>query len=300
MGIYRLVTIAKNRDTPGLNGPVEVSEVHARPPLTRRPTKNDINKRAVTLSTQEGTNATQIHDDSTSTWTLRVHADCWEMVSCRVADPGAFAAKWTDALISLNEEFFSTGKGPKIPRLILSPTTIAAGTKNYRRQGHQRLETFDGLALELGLKSLPASTSPMGLDQLEAGFYARDHLSLPTINSNDPFSKLPKEIRESIIAYAATKDLPNLRLASRQIAIISCLSALKMSFWLSRFLPAFEMGFALPEIYDPELDFRALYFLIIRACDKPLVPGNEGEGNLVKRLTKRRYWWNSLSAVVAL
>ncbi|RYP57506.1 hypothetical protein DL770_010654 [Monosporascus sp. CRB-9-2] len=77
----------------------------------------------------------------------------------------------------------------------------------------------------------------------------------------DPFAALPTEIREMLLAYAASPDVANLRLASRAIAAVP----LMQQFFRSRFYPGRELdrvfdGFLLaPAERRGLLDWAALY-----------------------------------------
>ncbi|GAB1316020.1 hypothetical protein MFIFM68171_06230 [Madurella fahalii] len=233
------------------------------------------------------------------TWTFRVHAECWDLVSCRVSDPAACATVWCKALISLNWNLYPLLSGPRIPetpRLLM--TTKPPCGKNYRRLSLQQLPSFEGLAAELGLSHIPTFQKAISLDQL--GLYAPSHESLVRPGQGtDVFAKLPEEILQQIIRFTPTLGLLSLRLASRPAAYVSRMAALPRSFWLSRFTPPFEMGFALPERHDPDLDWRALYFLIRRALRQNVIALPRADSFLA-RLAKRRHWWERLGEIAEL
>lgn len=237
--------------------------------------------------------------EARTVWTFNVHAECWDLVSCRVSDQTACATVWCKALISLNWEthpFLSGFKTVESPRLLVTAKPPCG--KNYRRLSLQRLTSFDGLARELGLNRLPTVHETIPLKQL--GLCAPNHESLiRPRKGTDAFSKLPEEILQQIIQFMPTLDLLRLRLASRPAAYVSRLAALPRSFWLSRFTPPFEMGFALPEHQDPDLDWRALYFLIRRALRRDVIALPRAESFLA-RLAKRRHWWERLGEIVEL
>ncbi|KAL2257236.1 hypothetical protein VTK26DRAFT_453 [Humicola hyalothermophila] len=246
-------------------------------------------------------------NQATQTWTFRVHADCWDLVACRVSNPIALATTWCKALISLNRN-----ANPSSPTLdphdsptLLLPGAKPSGKKNYRRLSLSRLESFDGLAAELGLERLPTVHHPVPLADLSLPPSSRLGGHRPQQAVNDVFAALPTEILQQILRSAFTRDLLNLRFASRAVARASHLEALPRSFWFSRFTPPFEMGFALPERSGPDLDWRALYFLIRRALLRreegtlPPLPGSRA-GSCLARLAKRGYWWERLSGVYEL
>ena len=241
-----------------------------------------------------------VYDPSTHTWTFRVHADCWDLVACRVSNTIACATAWCKALISLNWNlgpFPSAPSTHETPKLILGPAPSCK--KNYRRLSLEQLDNFDGLATELGLERLPTVVhQTVTLQDLGLATSPQEHHRRPQ-TGNDTFASLPDEILQQIIQFTSTSDLSNLRLASKTIAHISRLDALPRSFWFSRFAPPFEMGFALPKQYDRDLDWRALYFLIRRARLWNMIPLPRTDSCLA-RLAKRGYWWERLSVIPEL
>jgi hypothetical protein len=240
-----------------------------------------------------------VYNEATRTWAFHVHADCWELVACRVSDPIACATTWCKALISLNWNlglFPSGSKTSESPSLVMAATTPSK--KNYRRLSLQRLDTFDGLSAELGLDHLPTVYEPVTLEGLGLFTLNRECLTR-TSKGNDVFAALPDEILQQIIQCTPTTDLLNLRLASRRIAHTSRLATLPRGFWFSRFLPPFEMGFALAEQFDRNLDWRALYFLIRRAMRRDTIALPRADSCLA-RLAKRRHWWERLREIPEL
>ncbi|KAK3995315.1 hypothetical protein QBC44DRAFT_234261 [Cladorrhinum sp. PSN332] len=245
------------------------------------------------------------YSHATHRWTFRVHVDCWDLVSSRVSDPTVLATNWCRALITMNWKYTYLGLLPthsNSPRLLLSQISPDKKTKNYRRLSLEILESFDGLQVELRLPQLPTNRLPIPLDQL--GLSTLNQVALSSIsNCNDPFSGLPQALLQQIIQSLPTSDLLNLRLASKPMAQVSTLDALPRSFWLSRFTPPFEMGFALPARFDQNLDWRGLYFLIRNACKvygRTTSNPAQRNGSSVARLAKRKYWWERLEGVVEL
>ncbi|KAK4153087.1 hypothetical protein C8A00DRAFT_34209 [Chaetomidium leptoderma] len=242
-----------------------------------------------------------VYSKATKTWAFRVHADCWDLVACQVSDPIACATAWCESLISVNWGFNALSpviKTPKLPK-VLTGTTTPHG-RNHRRVTMQQLESFDGLAAELGLDHLPTVHKPVSLSHL--GLYAPKNDGAPIWPSkaNDLFSILPEEILQQIIEYTPTTDLVNLRLASRPITYASRLANLPRRFWRSRFTPPFEMGFASPERVDADLDWRGMYFLTRRALLRHCVVFPRTESPLLARLAKRRYWWERLRRIAEM
>ncbi|KAM7207313.1 hypothetical protein V8F20_002375, partial [Naviculisporaceae sp. PSN 640] len=252
-------------------------------------------------------------------WTFRVHADCWDLVESRT-EPGnvkSLALSWCQALASLNWNFTTLAPGMgryDLPRLLLSaelPTKLERG-KRYSearnmRLGIQRLVNFEELASELGLsnskRAVPLSLSRLNLYTLpEQTSLQFTSTSSRTSIMRDIFSYLPHEILQQIILYTKTTDLVNFRLASRAVAYISRLEALPRSFWFSRFLPGFELSFALPvEIHKTrDIDWRGLYFLIRKALNNPDVVGGARESSALSRLARRKYWSDRFAGVSEL
>jgi hypothetical protein len=242
-----------------------------------------------------------LFDKATGTWTFRVHADCWELVACRVSDPVACATTWAKTLSSGNWDIPSLVA--RMPHTFPQPEAMTpCRGRNFRRASMQRLESFDALAQDLNLDCLPTVHDPISLEKL-----GREHLDLTSgltwpSQETDPLSVLPEEILEQIIEYTPTADLLNLRLASKAIACISQLPRLPRSFWRSRFTPPHELGFALPEQVDEDVDWRYMYFLLKPALRKycRIVPTTELTCPAMSRLGKRYYWWERLKGVVEM
>ncbi|KAK4243320.1 hypothetical protein C7999DRAFT_18313 [Corynascus novoguineensis] len=243
-----------------------------------------------------------VYDKASESWTFHVHADCWELVSCRAPDPIACATAFCRLLISTDR---CSDKLYHVSRAYVSARGSARSAtgngRNSRRVSMRRLESFDGLEAELGLDHLPTVHEPVSLEQL--GVYAPPltrNIAWPSKAAKDPFSSLPTEIVQHIIEHTPTSDLLNLRLASRAVACISGPAHLPRSFWRSRFVPPFEMGFALAERVDERLDWRAMYFLLKRALRRQCVVYPRMESPLLTRLAKRRFWWERLERVTQM
>lgn len=261
---------------------------------------------------------------TTKTWTFHVHSDCWDLVACRVSDPTACATAFCKSLLANHRDHtihfptstpHSRSSCPP-PR---SSTTPAPG-RNARRANMHQLESFDGLAAELGLDRLPSIHKPVSLEQLDLFSYTTTptkplpHLPSNATTTNDPFTLLPPELLHLLACHTPTPSLLRLRLASRAVACATGLTDLPRRFWRSRFGLAFEMGFALPirvgqdnREEERELDWRGVYFLLRGAlgrycsADVVVVGGpRRVERPLLARLAKRRFWWERLGRVVVL
>ncbi|EAQ84903.1 predicted protein [Chaetomium globosum CBS 148.51] len=247
-------------------------------------------------------------------WTFYVHADCWDLVACRVANPTACATAFCNSLLTTYRDHITASpistSQPRLssgsPRLTTTPTPPG---RNARRANMHQLDSFDGLAAELGLEHLPSIHEPISLEQLNLFSSTTaptrrplTHTHTTTTNNPDPFSTLPPELLHLLAEHTPTPTLLHLRIASRAVASVSGLASLPRSFWRSRFGPAFEMGFALPARVERELDWRGLYFLMGRGLRRYCgeVGGSRGERPLLARLAKRRFWWARLGKVVGL
>lgn len=243
--------------------------------------------------------ACPVYCKATKTWTFRVHADCWEIVACRVPDPIACATVFCKSLISVNWGLKGRSPEPRPPRALMGATTPHG--KNYRRVCMQRLDSFEGLEAELGLDRLPTVSAPISLSELGFDSTANNNEAITWPGkTHDPFSTLPEEILQQIIQHIATPDLLSLRLASRPAAYVSRLDNLPRGFWRSRFAPAFEMGFVLPVRVDQDLDWRGMYFLTRRALMQHSVVFPRMDSPLLARLSKRRYWWEKFRRVAEM
>lgn len=69
---------------------------------------------------------------------------------------------------------------------------------------------------------------------------------LPENGNTDPFAQLPSEVIYTLLSWTDSNDIWLLSLASRAIASRAQTDLYPPSFWYSRFMPDFEMGFALP------------------------------------------------------
>ena len=85
---------------------------------------------------------------------------------------------------------------------------------------------------------------------------------LPENGNTDPFAKLPPEVIYTLLSWTGSDCIWQLSLASRAIASRAQLDLYPPSFWYSRFMPDFEMGFALPGHVKGSQDWYSLYLMI--------------------------------------
>ncbi|KAL2171244.1 hypothetical protein VTG60DRAFT_3350 [Thermothelomyces hinnuleus] len=314
--LFREITL--EQDHAGQEGRAKISPVLTEPRHGLSASANKKQKSpGVTGSVDRSKLTTQrcpVYNQTTKTWTFRVHADCWELVACRAPDPVACATVFCRSLLSADWCFDTTCP---IPRAHARTRKPACHGRNCRRVSMRRLESFDGLEAELGLDRLPTVHDPVSLEQL--GVHTL-HTPPSTYNAaaaaaaaaattrnrpgkaaaGDPFSVLPPQMLQLVIQHTPTSDLASVRLASGAVARVSRIADLPQAFWRSRFAPPFEMGFALPQRADADLDWRAMYFLIRRALARHCVVVPRMESPLMARLAKRRYWWERLGRVAKM
>ncbi|OTB10972.1 hypothetical protein K445DRAFT_370642 [Daldinia sp. EC12] len=93
----------------------------------------------------------------------------------------------------------------------------------------------------------------------------------------DPFLLLPRELIVLVLIHLPSRDICNLRLASRYAADLSSPKLLDQMFWSSRFDPDFEMGFVFAGPSNPRpgepADWRTLYLKVKVALKSDLFHG---------------------------
>ncbi|KAK8061458.1 hypothetical protein PG994_007824 [Apiospora phragmitis] len=123
----------------------------------------------------------------------------------------------------------------------------------------------DPPAAAVGASALPAASeaTPMTTKAESNGDgVSRNGKSVTSANDDDddPFARLPQELREMLLCYLETPDVANLRAASRQIAGLP----LSQPFFRSRFWPGSELhaffdAFLLPPAEILSTDWARLY-----------------------------------------
>ena len=104
----------------------------------------------------------------------------------------------------------------------------------------------------------------------------------------DNLAALPIEIIHVILTHLPSKDVAQLRLASRWVSQCAATCALQQAFWRSRFSYGFKMGFALGYQTNPRkvCEWRQMYFQIKLGLRSP-----DGFASL----KNRKRTWNILS-----
>ncbi|KAK6952163.1 hypothetical protein Daesc_006696 [Daldinia eschscholtzii] len=95
----------------------------------------------------------------------------------------------------------------------------------------------------------------------------------------DPFLLLPRELIVLVLIHLPSRDICNLRLASRYAADLSSPKLLDQMFWSSRFDPDFEMGFVFAGPSNPRpgepADWRTLYLKVVQDPAVNAAPSTE-------------------------
>ncbi|KAK1836636.1 hypothetical protein QBC39DRAFT_407506 [Podospora conica] len=201
----------------------------------------------------------------------------------------ALATTWARSMAALNWDFVpfveaaqSDGR-LELPRLLLDPTDKKQQKKKRVRYPRgvstQRPETFDALALDLGVGTNNTVSEMVKPEDYRLVFPLRPPHSNPSAAPvwslelspppEDVFSFLPPELLHPILTLLPTKSIASLRLASRAVASLTAdaATALPRRFWRSRFGVSFEMGFALPLDCSPP-SFSSLSFFTGGPVDK--------------------------------
>lgn len=105
--------------------------------------------------------------------------------------------------------------------------------------------------------------SDAGSDISTASSQISSTYRLPENGNMDPFAKLPTEVIYTLLSWTDSSYIWMLSLASRAIASRAQKDLYPPSFWYSRFMPDFEMGFALPRNTEGSShDWYSLYLMI--------------------------------------
>ncbi|KAI3320753.1 hypothetical protein HD806DRAFT_546964 [Xylariaceae sp. AK1471] len=93
----------------------------------------------------------------------------------------------------------------------------------------------------------------------------------------DIFCMLPYEITMLVLTFLPSKDICNLRLASRHLSSYTSPELLSQKFWSSRFDPDMELGFVFARGFCPvptgRVDWRIFFFRAKEALTSDLFPG---------------------------
>ncbi|PYI09436.1 hypothetical protein BO78DRAFT_308434 [Aspergillus sclerotiicarbonarius CBS 121057] len=219
-------------------------------------------------------------DESTGHWTFAFHAACWEILLQRIP-PAASNIPRISAI--LHDILYCTAWDGYC---FLRPGHDFGGAAQFQRAFSNPVRNM----IDRGYAHLLASPSRLPtLKDVVRPVETRN--DLPGIIqrfaiTNDIFSRLPVELLSAVLTCLPSSSVGYLRLASRSVASATRPTSLPQHFWRSRFLPSFEMGFALPIETDGHQDWRGAYFAIKAAI-------NHSQGS--EKLKSRRRVWNIVS-----
>jgi hypothetical protein len=223
--------------------------------------------------------------------TFAFHSACWDVLRERLSG----VASDTNCLATLLYRILYCNPGNNYDLRLAHDFGGTLKDKKYgvdpwRGRGEMRDGTFSHFAVEPSaflrvddlVRCLPSPIVPKSIH--EAIVIGWSHVS-------DIFCKLPTEMVHLLMSWLPCGDIQRLRLASKSIASVSHPDYLPQSFWKSRFLPDFEMGFALPNLTGGYQDWRSLYFAVKHEVQNP-----DGSG----RLRNRKRIWNIINKNVPL
>ncbi|RYP58403.1 hypothetical protein DL769_008967 [Monosporascus sp. CRB-8-3] len=211
----------------------------------------------------------------TEAWGFLFHDACWRLLEQAYAPDAVDVATLWRVLLSVPCARDLPNWGHNYGRLFLVGSPAAKNPRTGRQQSFMRLRapvsfiipsTYSDPFDVPELAGTVRATIRIGTGE-EAASCAISSDTEPPVSTDgpsadtDPFAALPPEIREMLLAYAASPDVANLRLASRAIAAVP----LTQQFFRSRFSPGRELGrvfdgFLLaPAEHGGRLDWAALY-----------------------------------------
>lgn len=207
-------------------------------------------------------------------WCYAVHDVCWSLLIARV-DPAACFTAGTIAA-HLLAIFYNTPTN----EYALAPGHdygLAAGLHNIRHGGYYSIARHS--LNSSFLVGDPREPFHFDDDSLEDSVAPRSVQDIPAAGDGESelFCMLPYENIMLILTYLPSRDLCNLRLASRHLASRTSPQQLSQQFWSSRFAPDMEMGFVFAANHCPappgRPDWRTLYFKAREALRYDIFPG---------------------------
>ncbi|PWY81763.1 hypothetical protein BO94DRAFT_587470 [Aspergillus sclerotioniger CBS 115572] len=195
-------------------------------------------------------------DPDTGCWTFPFHAACWDILLQRIPEAASNISRVATILYNV---FYCT---PWSPDGFLQPGHDFEGAARFQDPRWNPVSTMKSR----GYANLLAS--PSRLSSLEGIVRPAEDRSAPSLvirrfaMIDDIFARLPVEVLVTVLTYLPSSSVACLRLASRSVACATNPTSLPQHFWKSRFLPSFEMGFALPTDTNGRQDWRDTYFTI--------------------------------------
>jgi hypothetical protein len=208
------------------------------------------------------------------TWCYAVHDACWSLLIARVDPAACFTAGAVAA--HLLAVFYNTPTN----EYALAPGHdygLAAGFHDIRHGGYYSIARHSlNSSFLVGDPKEPFYFDDDSLEDSVVPRSAQEILSAGS-GESDLFRMLPYENIMLILTYLPSRDLCNLRLASRHLASRTSPQQLSQQFWSSRFGPDMEMGFTFAANYclppPGRPDWRTLYFKAREALRYDIFPG---------------------------
>lgn len=206
-------------------------------------------------------------------WCYVLHDACWKLLRERV-DPN-HAVSVNSLAHHLFVILFNTPVSAKSEVLVPGHDYGHASQFHPREaEVHSRyftrvnLTSYSFITGDITEEFVPDEES---LDDEAKSFYAylaNSYMKHRNYSKPDPFLLLPSELIVLILAHLPSRDVCNLRLASRYTADLSSPEFLDQKFWSSRFGPDFEMGFVFVGLSNSRptepADWRTLYLKAVR------------------------------------
>jgi hypothetical protein len=200
-------------------------------------------------------------------WAFPLHDACWHMLAERLS---VKANTWPKLAICVFDILLSTlsdrwdflRPGHDYGGATRYQSVVGNPVRKTKASGDGYIYADPGKVTPLPTSEEVERASLDGVLEFERAYQP----DVSSVNSNC-FSSLPNELIYDVLSHLPSSDLLALRLASRDIARITKFVNLPQSFWASRFLSEFEMGFARIAVDGivEKPDWRTLYTAFRRA-----------------------------------
>ncbi|KAK7756786.1 hypothetical protein SLS62_001229 [Diatrype stigma] len=252
-------------------------------------------------------------------WAFLLHGACWEIVTTRfgtVDGTGEIAlstglariladlnSEWNypyelvpvSSIVDTQEECIRSLEHRPEPRRYKHTSDIYSGARLDRVKLGEALLEITSRCHVSNTRTPPTQRQVAARTKTTVRPRRSQRSNIP--RGQDFFSRLPRELLLCILPHVAFTDLPNLRLASRSIAVVSTLEQLPNSYWTTHFLR--DYPYAAPEWISPHTDFRDLCFAMAplsrpQRWGSPCRIGRRWRG---ARAAERLLVWNGLDNV---
>ncbi|OOF91952.1 hypothetical protein ASPCADRAFT_509878 [Aspergillus carbonarius ITEM 5010] len=207
-------------------------------------------------------------DRDTDCWTFPFHAACWEILLQRIPEAASNIPRIASILHGVL--YCTPWDAYGFPR----PGHDFGGAAQFQKPVGNPVRKMIGHGYAHLLSSPSRQSSLKDLVRPVHDCNAPPRIIQRLVITDDIFTRLPVEVLATVLTYLPSSSVASLRLASRSVASSTNPMLLPQHFWKSRFLPSFEMGFALPTETDGQPDWRDAYFAIkaalkqTRGCDQ--------------------------------